>query len=161
VARRRRASGPIQRQKDGTFLLLIGDDEREIFLNLLDQLAEVITDPNNPAVRRLFPAAYINDDERNNEYARLMHEELAASKTASIASARHLLESPNPMSADDLMAFMQVVNSLRLILGTLLDVDESDGPLPDPDEPEAASWHLYTYLGWLLEWIVEELGSEL
>jgi hypothetical protein len=142
-------------------VLLIDDDEREVFADLLNQLEALVSDPNNPAVRRLFPAAYVNDPERNNEYARLMHEELTASKIAAITTARSVLTSPDPMSEDGLIAFMQVVNSLRLVLGTLLDVDEGNDLLPDANEPNAASWHLYTYLGWLLEWIVEELGSQL
>ena len=160
MARRKRASGPIQRNADGLYVLNISDDERTVIVDLLSQLEMLVADPNNPAVRRLFPTAYLNDPERNNEYVRLMHEELSASKIAAIATAKRVLQSDAPLTEGEVMAFMQVVNSLRLVLGTLLDVGENDDELPEPDEPNAASWHLYAYLGWMLEWIVEELGSQ-
>lgn len=160
MARRKRASGPIQRNSDGLYVLTISDDERTVIGELLSQLEQLVADPNNPAVRRLFPTAYPNDPERNQEYVQLMHEELSASKIAAIATAQNLLQSDEPLTEGEVMAFMQVVNSLRLVLGTLLDVGENDDELPDPDEPNAASWHLYAYLGWMLEWIVEELGSQ-
>jgi hypothetical protein len=51
---------------------------------------------------------------------------------------------------------MLTVNSLRLVLGTLLDVTEDDAePELDEDDPVSAQWNLYGWLGWLLEWIVE------
>jgi len=160
MGRRRRSGGPIQRTRDGQYELLITEDERQVFLDLLRQFEVLVTDPTNPAVRRLFPAAYIDDDARNEEYARYMHEELLESKKAQIAAARAVLTAENPLPEAELMGFMQTVNALRLVLGTLLDVDEGDD-IPHEDEPNAATWHLYAYLGWLLEWIVDELGSQL
>ena len=160
MARRKRVNGPIQRNADGLYELLISSDERSVIVDLLSQLEMLVADPNNPAVRRLFPNAYPNDAERNREYVQLMHDELSASQIAAISTAQRVLQSDAALSEGEIMAFMQVVNSLRLVLGTLLDVGENDDELPDPDEPNAASWHLYAYLGWLLEWIVEELGSQ-
>jgi hypothetical protein len=161
VGRRRRPGGPIQRNQDGQYELLITADEREVFLNLLEQFEVLVTNPANPAVRRLFPSAYVDDDKRNEEYARYMHEELLASKQAQIAVTRGVLTTEDPLSEAQLVGFMQTINALRMVLGTLLDVSEGDDDIPDENEPNAASWHLYAYLGWLLEWIVDELGSQL
>ncbi len=161
MGRRRRSGGPIQRNSDGQYELLITSDERHVFLDLLNQFEVVVADPTNAAVRRLFPTAYVDDTERNDEYVKYMHEELLASKQAQIAVARAVLTTEDPLSEAELVGFMQTINALRLVLGTLLDVSEGDDRLPDEDEPNAASWHLYAYLGWLLEWIVDELGSQL
>ena len=61
MARRRRSGGPIQRTRDGQYELLISSDERTVFLDLLNQFESVVADPTNPAVRRLFPTAYVDD----------------------------------------------------------------------------------------------------
>ena len=49
---------------------------------------------------------------------------------------------------------MQVLNGLRLLLGTRLDVSEEDEF--DPDAPEAPQRALLAWLGFLLE---EAVGS--
>jgi hypothetical protein len=59
------------------------------------------------------------------------------------------------ISSDQLDVLMRSVNSLRLVLGTLLDVheDEADVTL-DEDDPAYGQLQLYSYLGWLLDWMV-------
>ena len=57
------------------------------------------------------------------------------------------------------LAWMSSVNSVRLVLGTLLDVSEEldiDG-LPD-DDPDIHSYALYAYLSMLLEELVTAVG---
>jgi hypothetical protein len=51
---------------------------------------------------------------------------------------------------------MHGVNSVRLVLGTILDVGEGD-ELPDANAPDAQQRVLYYVLGYLLEQIVEVL----
>ncbi len=51
---------------------------------------------------------------------------------------------------------MQAINSLRLVLGTLLEITDDDQELSfDPDDPEARTQALYGYLGGLLDEIVD------
>ena len=54
------------------------------------------------------------------------------------------------------MAFMQSVNAVRLVLGTLLDVGEDD-ELSEDDGPEH---HLYGYLSWVLDASVRALSGD-
>jgi hypothetical protein len=50
---------------------------------------------------------------------------------------------------------MRSVNSLRLVLGTLLDVHDDEADLLlDEDDPAYGQLQLYSYLGWLLDWMV-------
>ena len=67
------------------------------------------------------------------------------------------------LTADQLTAWMHSVNTLRLVLGTMLDVTEDDQPFNyDSEDPDAATMALYGYLGVLLEEIVEaQLGPVL
>jgi hypothetical protein len=55
---------------------------------------------------------------------------------------------------------MQGVNAVRLVLGTLLDVDDDDSDVlgfafdddeDDDDANDTAEHHLYGYLSWLLD----------
>ena len=60
------------------------------------------------------------------------------------------------LSEEQLTAWMQAINSLRLVLGTLLDISDDDQELSfDPDDPEARTQALYGYLGGLLDEIVD------
>ena len=50
---------------------------------------------------------------------------------------------------------MRSINSLRLVLGTLLDVDEDEFEAGlNEDDPAYGQYQLYSYLGWLLDWVV-------
>ena len=55
---------------------------------------------------------------------------------------------------------LDILNSLRLVLGTRLDVDE-ELPDLDPSDPQAPVYAVYEYLGWLLSQVVDALGSDL
>jgi len=88
-----------------------------------------------------------------------MREELTQSRAASIATVREMLSSDSPVTGNQLGAFMMVLNNLRLILGSLLDVNEDDDE-PDETDPLYGQWQLYGYLGWLLEWVISSLTGE-
>jgi hypothetical protein len=63
---------------------------------------------------------------------------------------------PEVLTEEQLTAWMQAINSLRLVLGTLLDISDDDQELQfDPDDPEARTQALYGYLGGLLDEIVD------
>jgi hypothetical protein len=53
---------------------------------------------------------------------------------------------------------MRSINDVRLALGTILDVDESERPSADPDEAASANLAVYQYLGALLEMTVRALS---
>jgi hypothetical protein len=131
-------------------------DVRELLVHMFGELRDVLTqgESDDPMLRRLFPAAYHQDPELDTEYHGLMRGELVASRLAAISRAVEVIETDATLSPDDMVLFMQTLNSLRLLLGTLLDVNEDDDAprgSDDPDDETAAQHHLYAYLGWLLE----------
>jgi hypothetical protein len=147
--------------RSGAFRLNIEDGERQLVVRLMGELREVVlrSDPDGPGVRRLFPTAYHSDPEADAEYQRLMREELVASRLAGIETVTTALAAPE-MTADELYATMQGINSLRLVLGTMLDLSEDDDlrEVTD-DDPHAAEAHLYDYLSLLLDHIVGALSG--
>ena len=158
--RRKRPDGPIIVRDDGTFTINLQDHERETMLDLVAQLETVLSSgPDDESLRRLYPTAYNENPEHDAEYQGFMREELTQSRAASIATVREMLSSDSPVTENQLGAFMMVLNNLRLILGTLLDVNEDDDE-PDETDPLYGQWQLYGYLGWLLEWVISSLTGE-
>lgn len=161
----RRERGPIRVGRDDTYLLCIDTEDRRSLLRLLGELRDTLLDDSEPTnsgtdkFRRLFPTAYHDDPESDIEYQRLMRGELMASRLDSISAARAALErTPDDdtliLTAHELDVFTRSINNLRLVLGTILDVQESDDPDEDSDDPARVHYHLYSYLGWLLDWAV-------
>ena len=64
------------------------------------------------------------------------------------------------LSEEEFGAWLDAVGSLRLVLGTRLDVHE-DMDAPDPQDPQAAEYSLYVFLGELQELMVQILAEVL
>lgn len=154
-----------------TWVLNIGEDERKVIVHMLSELRLLLTEADTddlsraaPALQRLFPTAYPDDEEKEAEYQRLMREDLVTSRLVQIDAVTSALEGDSNLDEADVIALMQSVNAIRLVLGTLLDVGEDDeiGTAgtggSDGDELEAER-HLYAFLSWLLDWIVRSLQS--
>jgi len=135
----RKNKGPVTRIDTTTYSLNIDASDRTTLNALLDQLRDVLmNDSSSDIARRLFPAAYHQDEQHEQEYQRLMRDDNSI-----------------VLTADELDALMRSINSLRLVLGTLLDVDEDEFEAHlDEDDPGYGQYQLYSYLGWLLDWIV-------
>ena len=159
--RKRKKAGPVESLGNGVFRINLSEDERETMLRFVDQLEEVLTaEHSDPRLRRLFPTAYHENPELDAEYQGYMRDELSQSRASSIATVREVLRSEDSISESQLYAFMMVLNSLRLVLGTLLGVSEDeDTDDVEDDDPAFGQAQLYGYLGWLLEWTVDTLSN--
>ena len=157
----RKNKGPVTRIDASSYSLNIDASDRTTLNALLDQLRDVLmNDSSSDIARRLFPAAYHQDEQHEQEYQRLMRDELLSSRLASLSLTSTLLERESAadnvvLTADELDALMRSINSLRLVLGTLLDVDEDEFEAGlNEDDPAYGQYQLYSYLGWLLDWVV-------
>ena len=162
MARKRAFTPPIERVRDG-FMFNIGDDERQLVTRLMNELGQLLmTEVGDPRLIRMFPPAYhlADDAEADAEYQRLMREDLVASRLAGIATVNLAMQSPGPVSEEAMVSFVQAINGLRLVLGTMLDVVEDHDPDDiDDDDPLVGEHHLYNFLSWLLDWAVRALGE--
>lgn len=153
-------SGPVRREGDG-FVLEVDAEDRTTLVGLIGQLRdEIAADGRSEHLRRLFPAAYHDHAEHEAEYQRLVHEDLASTRLASLVTVGEVLgRDPGSdelaLGEGDLDALMRALNDLRLVIGTLLDVSEdTDAEDIGPEDPDFGHFQLYGYLGWLLEGIV-------
>jgi hypothetical protein len=155
---------PVERLRSGRYRINIDPQERAALARLVDELRTVVAsaDPDDLRVRRLHPTAVPDDPEADAEYQRLMRDELVQSRLAGADTVITAL-GHDDMSESELYATMQAVNSLRLVLGTLLDVGEDDDAddLLDTDGEPMPEMHLYHYLSWILDAIVQVLADGL
>jgi hypothetical protein len=144
----------------GAYLLRLPEGERDLVRQLLAELRTLLAlGPDDPRLRRLYTSAYADDAEMQEEYRRLTHEDLASGRLAAVETVASTVDAKE-LSIDQLTAWMHAVNALRLVIGTMLDVDEEDPFAVDPDDPDARQYMLYGYLGLLLEEIVQaQLGE--
>ncbi|MFM7493926.1 MAG: DUF2017 family protein [Acidimicrobiaceae bacterium] len=169
-------NGPVFRLKNGNYKIELATDHRQLLTQLVEQLRDSLATTTDDAnLRRLFPTAYNNDAKKDAEYQRLMRDELLESRLAAIDVTIKVIAQEDEISAEEIDAFARSINSLRLVLGTTLDIAESDyGSQSDTqqcenfDSDEASEAdefliqkELYEYLGWLLEWTVGAQSSGL
>ena len=169
-------NGPVFRLKNGNYKIELADDHRQLITQLVEQLRDSLATTTDDAnLRRLFPTAYNNDAKKDAEYQRLMRDELLESRLAAIDVTIKVIAQNDEISAEEIDAFARSINSLRLVLGTTLDIAESDygsqndtqqSESSDGDETSKADEYLiqkelYEYLGWLLEWTVTAQNPQL
>jgi hypothetical protein len=148
----------IQRQRDGSYKVRLGAEERALLQGLPGQLDDAI-DSDEPSLERLFPPAYDDrDDER--AYRLLTRESLLEGKRAAL---RALADTADAELLDEpqLSAWLDAVESLRLVVGTQLDVTEESYGHLDANDPHAPRMALYHWLSWLQEEVVRELAAGL
>ena len=153
----------------------LGQQELEVLRTLPEQLRTVLTAPAapgpaaNPVTERLFPPAYRDpaDAEHDDEYRRLVHDDLLDAKLANLDLVEGTLERGTlslrrwtvELSDEEAMAWLGVLNDLRLAIGVRLGMEEDfDGRVDDAD-PDAPAMHLLAYLGWLEELLLETLSA--
>jgi hypothetical protein len=162
MARKRAFIPPIERVRGG-FAFNIGEEERTLVSRLLTELSQLLmTESDDPRLVRIFPPAYhlADDADANAEYQRLMREDLVASRLSGIGTVNEALQAAGPVGEETMIAFVQAINGLRLVLGTMLDVDEDHDPEDvDDSDPLVGEHHLYNFLSWLLDWAVRALGD--
>lgn len=126
----------------------------------IDPLAQT---PDDPALRRLLPDAYINDDEAAGEFRRFTERDLRESKArnAGLVDAQ-LAEQGREVTiaGDAIPAWLGFLNDTRLTIGTRLEISEENhddlAELPDTD-PRSGLFQVYDWLTFLQESIVQRL----
>ncbi|WP_110206160.1 DUF2017 domain-containing protein [Nocardioides daejeonensis] len=134
------------------------------------------TVPEDPVLARLFPSAYVDDEEAAGEFRRYTESTLRSSKaTAAIAIIDDLEEAGLPAELTDeglyldveldlprAQLWMRSFTDIRLALATRLGIEEGDearwAALPD-DDPVGQAHDIYEWVGYLQETLVDALGD--
>ena len=149
----------IERTRSGDYRLRLNEAERALLRMLHAELGTLLDDPDDPDLQRLFPPAH-DDPERDTEYQTLVHGQLVDGRMRALDTVERALDGDTltPEQAD---AWLRVLNDLRLILGTRLDVtEETMLEELDPTDPHAQQYAVYAYLSWLQEQLVAALAED-
>lgn len=168
----------IRKAKGGTEVS-IEEGEVEVVASLMQQLVELLgpepveedplaalvglspgaEKPGDPALVRLLPDAYGDDDEAAAEFRRYTDHELRAGKRAHVATVLEtLVPGTTVLSRDAADAWIGALNDLRLVLGTRLGVQQDVALEVDEDAPEAQAVQLYELLGWMQDAVLRTIS---
>lgn len=153
-------SGPLKRRRDGRFSVKLDPSVRAALVSMTEQLAPLMED-HDPLTKRLFPPAYpaLGFEEAERDYRELVDNALVNHHRAAFAVLADTAQA-DTLSEAELQAWLSTIGSLRLVLGTRLDVTEDMEPIA-PEDERAAEYAIYELLGQLQYLIVEVLAAEL
>ena len=149
----------VRRLRRGGIELRLPEAERAFLRSLAPEIRELLGTPDDPAVARLFPNPYPDDEQRQEEYRLLAHTELMESH---LAALKVLESSADAERLDDAQAeaWLRALNEVRLVLGTRLDVTEEGTERPTTrDDPRLPVFAAYDYLSMLQGELVDALGG--
>lgn len=119
--------------------------------------------PDDPALRRLLPDAYLDDEDAAGQFRRFTERDLRESKAANarLVDAQLAEEGGEvTISGDSIAAWLGFLNDTRLTIGTRLEISEENhdelADLPDSD-PRSGLFQVYDWLTFLQESIVQRL----
>ena len=176
------------RHGSNSYVAEFAESEREVLLNLIEQLIELLSErvdhdhedplaamvgitshdspPEDDVLRRLLPNAYA-DEVDASEFRRYTESTLRGKKQAHAMSMRMYLKSADDgivdLDHDNANAWLGAINDIRLALGVRLNVQENTSEvleLLSPDDPLRGVYSVYTWLGWLQESLLSALMDE-
>ncbi|MFC6239213.1 DUF2017 domain-containing protein [Longivirga aurantiaca] len=174
-----------RRTATGKLVLKVDDVERGLLATLVSQVLELVSPeddpwgadadplarmvgidpdaerPDDPALARLLPDAYADDDEASSEFRRFTERSLRETKMNHAATVlRALAEADRKVVVpdDEIASWMGALNDLRLALGARLGLteDNHEGFYDlDEDDPGFVHVHVYDWLTFLQETLVQ------
>jgi Domain of unknown function (DUF2017) len=146
--------------RDGSVHVSLSPEERLLLASLPIQV-EPALGSDDPSLRRLSPPAYPDDDAADAEYRGLVGSGLREGRRAALQELERTAHAET-LSTDELYAWLGALETLRLVLGTQLDVTEETGLSPvDESDPDAPRLALYHWLSWLQDDVVQTLSESL
>lgn len=135
--------------RDGQISVRLDDTMRALMKQVAEELREVLLVEDPELTRRLYPTAYPDDDEAEDGYQEVVHDQLLMQRLDGIDKLQASIDDEE-ISVDTADAWMNTINQIRLVLGTKLDVGEEQVEI-DQEDPEATSHVIYQVLSHILE----------
>ncbi len=192
-------SDGFQRRRRGGVVATFSGFEADLLRSLASQLVELLrneraaphsdddplekmldfsgptTAPEDPVLARLFPTAYLHDEEAAGEFRRFTEGTLRDNKASAAVVVIETLEEaglPPQLGEEaitvdveldhaDAITWMKSFTDIRLALATRLGIEQDDDEewlaLPD-DDPRAQVYDIYQWVGYLQETLVAALS---
>jgi hypothetical protein len=146
----------------GAIEVYLHESIRDVLGRLCDQLEQLLQreDPaSDPAMARLFPAAYPDDPLRELEFERVTGDDLTRGRLASLRVMRASLRA-DTLDGEQSLAWLGTLNDIRLVLGSRLDVTEESTEADFTGE-DAGTFEIYLLLGGLQGRLLFALDPEI
>jgi hypothetical protein len=148
--------------------------EARTLRELLAQTAALLRHQDNkdPAITRLCPDIYPDDETASAELRDMTEQSLRESKVTAVTNALDTIPAEGGevcLTSEEAHAWMRALTDIRLILGIRLGIDEDtdlvveldEAVLADPVGPRVHSITIYHYLSVLQESLVSAVATEL
>lgn len=139
---------PFQRTND-EIRVRLDDSVRALLDKVLEELRELLLVDDTDTLRRLYPPAYPDDPQANEGYEAIVRDQLLMQRLDDLDTVVGTIHD-EAISGEVADAWMRSINQARLVLGTQLDVGETDEAI-DPDDPDASNRVVYHVLSYVLE----------
>lgn len=175
-----------ERSAFGRISIDLGEDQRRIIGSLAQQMIDLLTPdadveadplaemvgispdaktPEDPALARLLPSAYPDDEEAAAEFRRFTDRSLRDSKIASATAVLEDLQAPSlKVKVRNPDAWLMFLTDARLTIGVRIGITaENYEDLLElkPDDPRAGMFGVYDWLTYVQETLIRAiLGSE-
>ena len=125
--------------------------------------------PRDPALARLFPSAYVDDEEASSEFRRFTEPDLRSRKMADARTVLDVvadLDGKVTLGTAQARAFLGALNDMRLTLGTRLGITDEQRDRSraleshEADEGENAGLHVYDWLTYLQGTLIEAITGQ-
>jgi hypothetical protein len=143
---------------------LLAHDEMEVDADPLIQLMNMdgpTSIPQDEALARLFPNAYLDDEEAASDFRRFTEPDLRRKKLACVRDVLGQLQTFEVIASLDSQQaqnWLLSLNDLRLVLGTRIGVGEQDEDEERELDPERdPGYFLYDYLTYLQGTLIDLL----
>jgi hypothetical protein len=155
----------------GKITLKLDDAEHGVLSQLFEQMAELLDDPDSqantdplaqllnmsgstqisedPALARLFPDGYSDDEHASADFRRFTEQDLRAQKLTALATVQSTLSDwsgKSNISTEQAQDWLKALNDLRLVLGTRLEITDEVETDFEADEPGIQLYNYLTYL---------------
>jgi hypothetical protein len=113
---------------------------------------------DDPALARLFPDGYSEDEHASADFRRFTEQDLRQAKLDALNDVRLMLmdlSGKSPVTPTQAKSWLKAINDLRLVLGTRLEITDEGETDFDTDEPGI---HLYNYLTYLQGTLLDALS---
>jgi hypothetical protein len=163
----------ITRRKTGGWTVLLPGGELKDLEKLPADLRKLLESPDfsSAVVRRLFPAAYLDDPRAEAELQGLLREDLVRKKMEGVEAFERTLRARREkrifrglvlvevdLTDEDLALWLGFLHDIRLTIGNRLDITEDlVEKRIDPRHPHAREMELLHRLAWLEELILQAL----
>ena len=163
----------------GKLTLELDTAELGVLSQLFEQMSELLEDPDSetgsdplakllnmsgstqisedPALARLFPDGYSDNEHASADFRRFTEQDLRTQKITALATAQETLidwKGKSSITEQQAQDWLKALNDLRLVLGTRLEITDDANRDFDVDEP---GMHLYNYLTYLQGTLIDAL----